>query len=185
MHRKPADVALQARALLGYLKATADWGLHYEKCDGEASFGDMGELKYQSLKHVEAYSDASFAPVGEQFKSVQGTIVAVAGCAVLWSSSRQPFVSGSTAEAELLSYMECHQQAEGVASLLECLTRSDVQRCVYGDNRSALSLCMGDVGAWRTRHLRLRAAGLRSAVACAASAGRCTMSKALSSLQMA
>ena len=26
MHRKPAEVALQARALLGYLKATADWG---------------------------------------------------------------------------------------------------------------------------------------------------------------
>ena len=46
MRRKPAEVALQARALLGYVKATADWGLHYEKCDGEASFGDMGELKY-------------------------------------------------------------------------------------------------------------------------------------------
>lgn len=128
MHRKPAEVALQARALLGYLKATADWGLYYyEKCDSEASFGDMGELKYpKSLKHVDAYSDASFAPVGEQFKSAQGTVIVVAGCAVLWSSSRQPFVTGSTAEAELLSYMECHQQAQGVAALLECLTTYEV-----------------------------------------------------------
>ena len=130
----------------------------------------MGELKFpKGLNHVEAYSDASYAPIGEQYKSAQGTIIAVAGCAVLWSSSRQPFVTGSTAEAELLSYMECHQQAEGVAALLECLTRSEVQRCIYGDNRSALSLCTGDVGSWRTRHLRLRAAGLRSAVACPSS----------------
>ena len=28
MHRKPAEVALQAKIILGYLKATADWGLH-------------------------------------------------------------------------------------------------------------------------------------------------------------
>ena len=78
----------------------------------------MGELKFpKGLNHVEAYSDASFAPIGEQYKSVQGTISA-AGCAVLWSSSSQPFVTGSTAEAELMSYMECHQQAEGVAVML-------------------------------------------------------------------
>ena len=52
---------------------------------------------------------------------------------------------------------------------VDFVTRSEAQRRIYGDNRSALSLCMGDVGAWRTRHLRLRTAGLRSAAACPAS----------------
>ena len=39
-------------------------------------------------------------------------------------------------------------------------------RSLYGDSKSALALRQGDVGAWRTRHLRLRAAGLRAAVGC-------------------
>ena len=44
---------------------------------------------------------------------------------------------------------------------LEVLGISNVKRCIYGDSKSALALCH-DAGAWRTRHLRLRAAGLRS-----------------------
>ena len=63
-------------------------------------------------------------------------------------------ITGSTAEAEL------------VATLLEALGMEGVRRSLYGDNKSALALCQGDVGAWRTRHLRLRAAGLRAAVGC-------------------
>ena len=61
---------------------------------------------------------------------------------------------------------EVFQQAEGVAMLLEALGMEGVRRSLYGDNKSALALCQGDVGAWRTRHLRLRAAGLRAAVGC-------------------
>ena len=59
--------------------------------------------------------------------------------------------------------MECYQQAEGVAMLVETLLEKPVKRCVYGDNRSAVSLCTVDAGSWRTR-LRLRAAGLREAI---------------------
>ena len=65
-----------------------------------------------------------------------------------------------------MAYTEVFQQAEGVATLLEALGIENVRRSLYGDNQSALALCQGDVGAWRTRHLRLRAAGLRAAVGC-------------------
>ena len=115
---------------------------------------------------TEAYADASFAPAMENYKSVHGTIVMAAGCPLLWSSSRQPFITGSTADAELVAYTEVFQQAEGVASLLEAMGIEDVKRTLYGDNKSALSLCQGDVGAWRTLRLRLRAAGLRAAMNC-------------------
>lgn len=98
------------------------------------------------LDDIEAYADASYAPEEDNFKSVHGTPVMRAGCLIMWSSSRQPFVMASTAEAELLGYMEVHQQAEGVASLVERLLGSKIKRCIHGDNRSALSLCMGDVG---------------------------------------
>ena len=153
VRRRPKEVCKHARAILTYLKDTAD--------------REKEELKFpRGETDVEAYADASFAPAAEAYKSVHGTIVMVAGCPILWSSARQPFITGSTAEAELVAYTEVFQQAEGVAMLLEALGMEGVRRSLYGDNKSALALCQGDVGAWRTRHLRLRAAGLRAAVGC-------------------
>ena len=76
---------------------------------------------------MEAFADASFAPATENFKSVHGTVAMVPGCPVLWSSSRQPFITGSTAEAELVPYAEVFQQGEGVASLLEAMNIENVK----------------------------------------------------------
>ena len=136
----------------------------------------LEELKFpRSETDVEAYADASFAPAAEAYKSVRGTIATVAGCPILWSSARQPFITGSTAEAELVAYTEVFQQAEGVATLLEALGMEGVRRSLYGDNKSALALCQGDVGAWRTRHLRLHGAGLRAVVGCEVSGCTRTM----------
>ena len=164
MHRRPKEVCEHAKAILTYLKETADRGINFRKV-GEHPLGEKEELKFpRGEADVEAYADASFAPAAEAYKSVHGTIVMVAGCPILWSSARQPFIT--TAEAELVAYTEVFQQAEGVATLLEALGMENVRRSLYGDNKSALALCQGDVGAWRTRHLRLRAAGLRAAVGC-------------------
>ena len=44
-----------------------------------------------------------------------------AGNIILWSSTRQPFITQSTAEAELLAYSEGYQVAESTAALLELL----------------------------------------------------------------
>ena len=153
MHRRPREVCEQARAILTYLKDTADRGINFWKA-GEHLLGEKEELKFpRGEADVEAYADASFAPAAEAYKSVHGTIVMVAGCPILWSSARQPFITGSTAEAELVAYTEVFQQAEGVATLLEALGIENVRRSLYGDNKSALALCQGDVGAWKTRHL--------------------------------
>lgn len=93
MRRRLGEVASQAKAIPSYPRdtaddATADDGLQFNRALGST----------RSEEHVEAYADASFAPAPEQYKSVHGTItiVLVAGCPILWSSSRQPFITPST-----------------------------------------------------------------------------------------
>ena len=163
MHKRPKYVVQLAKEILGYLKSTEGVGLRYERVTRGDDFGDDNQLRFaKGLDHVEAYADASFAPACEGYRSVHGTVTCVAGCAVMWSSSKQTLIAQSTAEAELLAFMETHQQSEGIACLIEVLGVKDVKRCLYGDSKAALALCQGDVGAWRTRHLRLRAAGLRN-----------------------
>ena len=39
-----------------------------------------------------------------------------------------------------------------------------VEKVIYGDNCSAISIASNSDGGWRTRHLRLRASGLREAL---------------------
>lgn len=80
----------------------------------------------------------------------------------MWTNGRQLFITPSTGEAELLGYSEGHQEAESVGGLLGALGM-DVNYVIYGDCRAALSLASTDSGAWRTRHLRLRAHRLREA----------------------
>lgn len=58
--------------------------------------------------------DASFAPEHEGYKSVTGVAVLMGGAPVLWSSGRQPFVTSSTAESELVGYNEGFQDGEGL-----------------------------------------------------------------------
>ena len=104
MHRRPKEVCEHARAILTYLRDTADRGIDFRRV-GEHPLGEKEELKFpRSETDVEAYADASFAPAAEAYKSVHGTIVMVAGCPILWSSARQPFITGSTAEAELVAW---------------------------------------------------------------------------------
>ena len=71
------------------------------------------------------------------------------------SSTRQPFIAQSTAEAELLAYNESLQTAEALIVLLKVFER-EVIGGLLGDSKSAMSQL-----ALRTRHLRLRSAKLR------------------------
>ena len=80
----------------------------------------------------------------------------------MWSSSRQGFITQSTAESELLAYNESAQGAESVAHLLECFNQK-VARRLIGDSKSGLIQLTGEA-AWHTRHLRLTSAKLRELI---------------------
>ena len=67
----------------------------------------------------------------------------------------------STCEAELLAYNEAYQVGEAMSALFTTL---GMKAELFGDSKSALSLCTGQTGHWRTRHLRLRASKLREGI---------------------
>ena len=159
-HRRPSYVIEIALHTLRYLKKTWNLALNYRPCK-VLDWGDENQLQCpRAMNQLEVYADSSFSLEHEEDRSVQGIVIEQAGAAIQWSSSRQPFVAASTAESELISYAEAHQQALSVGALLQIL-EYDVSYVLYGDNRSALSLATSETGPWRTRHLRLRASRLR------------------------
>lgn len=48
---------------------------------------------------------------------------------------------------------------------LQIFTKKPMEKLLLGDNKAALTLCCSDTGPWRTRHIRLRAAKPREALA--------------------
>ena len=152
MHRRPRYTMQLAEHLLRYLRASETRSLRYRS-------GEGGE----DLQPMVVSTDASFAPEHEQFRSVTGIIVQHRGNALQWVSMRQPFVSQSTCEAELIAFAEGFQDGESVNAVLQLLEVLTNKKLV-GDCKAALSQITQETGPWRTRHLRLRAAGLRDAV---------------------
>ena len=153
IHRRPGWVNQTGQYLLRYLNGTPALGLRYEKVDRNSS--EMQEMK--------VLADTSFGPPHEKYRSVQAVVIEHGSNVLAWESSRQAFVTQSTAEAELLGYNEGYQMGEAAASLLSVL-EMEVNRKLQGDCKAALAQILGDTGPWRTRHLRLRSAKLREAL---------------------
>ena len=95
MHRRPRYTVQLAEHLLRYLRASETRSLRYRT-------GDGGE----DLQPMVVSTDASFAPEHEQFRSVTGIIIHHRCNVLQWVSMRQPFVSQSTCEAELIAFAE-------------------------------------------------------------------------------
>ena len=149
VHRRPCYALRLCNYILKYLHRVPSLGLHYLPDD------DVDTL------HVKA--DTSFGPAHEQFRSVQGVAVYHGSHLLLWSSSRQPFVTLSTAEGELVGYSEAFQCGMSLSELL-LLFNYPTKKILEGDSKAALCQITSDAGSWRTRHLRLRAWKLREMV---------------------
>ena len=188
--KNPSYVIDLGKEVIGYVAGTTSMCLEYGRCDPN-QFKDILPFA-RSMTRLEVFADISFAPGGG--RSIQGIVAMLGGCPVQWESSRQTCISLSTAEAELLSYVEAMSVADSLASLVESLEEvpsfvptSDqldddellhqeitfedkpfveangelVQRALFGDNTAAIAVLTLPDGPWRTRHLRLRSAGLR------------------------
>ena len=87
-----------------------------------------------------------------------------------WMTSSQPFVTQSTAEAELVGLSEANLCGQSVQGLLEEMlelngSQQNLEIIMYGDNSASIGMVSGSSGAsWRTRHLRIRAACLRQSL---------------------
>ena len=146
VHRRPNYALKLCSYILRYLNKYPSLGLVYGRDE------ESGTL------HVKA--DTSFGPAHEQFRSVQGVALYHGSHLLLWTSSRQPFVTLSTAESELVGYSEALQCGMSLSELLSLLNYP-TKKILEGDSKAALCQVTSDAGSWRTRHLRLRAWKLR------------------------
>ena len=121
---------------------------------------------------LHGYSDANFSPEG--LRSHGGWCILLFGCPVACRSERQPFVTLSTAECELVASIECAVALESIEALLDSVGFNSVEsaslpsgaavsvqeKVLHVDSQAALAIsdCQGS---WRTRHLRVRAEYLR------------------------
>ena len=154
--RCPKEAVYRGGHLVRYLKRYPAGGLMYASTpvpDKEARTSGEGPF-------LEGFSDASFAPESE--RSQQCILVFAAGGLVAWTSSRQPFVTMSTAESELVAICElvtCMKSIEHLAAEIMLGNTADfgkVRKVLYSDSQAALAVCRCAAGSWRTRHLRIR-----------------------------
>ena len=96
--------------------AAADCFLSYGRCRDKDRGPDDALARERRMNLVEIYCDVSYAPQGE--KSVQGIVGMVGGGVVQWESSRQSCMALSTAEAELLAYIESSVMGDSLQALL-------------------------------------------------------------------
>ena len=163
IHRRPRYVLDLCDHLMKYVNYTRDSALVYVRC-GKGDLGEHEELQVaKGLDTLQIFSDASFGPVQERGRSVSGCVVEHAGGILAWDSQAQPFISQSTAEAEVISYNLAYQVGEGVSSLLQELGYTTSKQ-LYGDSKSGIAVIASECGPWRTRHLRLRSSKLRELV---------------------
>lgn len=144
-----AAIGKQVRA---YLRETRDEGL---LISGE------GMEKVEALSTVEVYSDASYT--SSELKSLTGIVACVGGTPVAWQTTRQAFITLSTAEAELTSMLESLVTVRSIGALVEASLGTKATLKLHSDS-TAIAIAAGTTSSWGTRHLRIRAAGLTEAL---------------------
>ena len=146
--RDPKKALEIAKQIKGYIKGTVEDGLVFRKEEGPSGV-------------LNAYSDASFAPEGDCSHGC--SMVLLQGSLILWKSSRQPLVTLSTAEAELLEVVESLTMGESVAVVANEMG-PEVAKISWCDSQAAVAILVSEGGSWRTRHLRIRSSFARSTI---------------------
>ena len=150
------------RQALAYLRSTVDVGIDVP-CVIGSTFSDHGLLALPRTDRVlELYTDASHSPNGG--RSIQGIFLLWRGVPVMWESSRQSFVTLSSAEAELVTMISGVQVAEAVQPLVSELIEQDITISLLADNEAAIRAFDAAPAGWRSRHLRMRAYAARERI---------------------
>ena len=152
---KDVDQAIQrGEDMIRYLRSTKTQEIVYGSSGkGHGPGEQLPEQRDFNL--VEVFADASFCPGTDRSQS--GIIMLWGNAPVGWMSMRQPCASLSTAEAELQASLDGMTLAEGLYGLLEELAEAPQKAFLYNDNVGACTVLTLPQGAWRTRHLRLKA----------------------------
>ena len=165
MTKAPLKAIQIGTTLMKYVCGKPGVGLRYTTHVPD-DWGAHGQLKVKrSDLLLEIFCDIAYS-AGSGHRSVQGIVVCLGGQPICWQTSQQPFVTHSTAEAELVSYCEGLIAGKAAEALVMELTGvTAVMKVIYGDNIAAIGLANGTTSSsWRTRHLRIRASLLKQAL---------------------
>lgn len=133
-----------ARNLLRYLRTTSALVLQYDCSKQEGT-------------DVKGYSDADFAGCSKTSKSTSGIVILYLGQPVYWRSKRQPIVTSSTTEAELVALNLCALQVQWLKLLLgNDLGTEPLRADLLCDNQSTVTVAHNPVASDRTRHINVK-----------------------------
>jgi hypothetical protein len=130
--------------LLRYLSATRNLVLRYMCSETD---NDM----------LDGYSDADFAGCSTTSRSTSGIVIMFRGQPVYWRSKRQPIVTSSTTEAELVALNLCALQVQWLKLLLgEDLGIGPLKARLYCDNQSTVQVAHNPISSDRSRHINVK-----------------------------
>ncbi|KAJ9512226.1 hypothetical protein QJQ45_012781 [Haematococcus lacustris] len=144
-----------ARAILSYLKGTADQGL---------VFGEAAELQ--------GYCDADYAGDKDTARSTTGYVFAMNGAAISWSSRLQPTVAMSTAEAEYMAASSAVKEGLWLRKLMQDLQLPGLGHGSAGSGAEAAAATAASAAAAVATAATLAAATAAATPAAAAAAAR-------------
>ena len=122
--KNPVFVCQVGQEAMEYIYGTLDVGLVYGPLVPD--FGPEGCLPFaRSMTRVEVFADVSFAP--QSSKSVQGVIGLYGGAPIQWLSNRQGCLTLSTAESELLSFIEAMSVADAIGCIISILEEIPIE----------------------------------------------------------
>ena len=134
------DDIVKVKRIFRYLRGTVSHGIKYQA---------------DSVKGLEAYSDADHAGDLATRRSTTGVICCFAEGAVSWFSQRQASVSISTTEAEIVASSEAARELVWLKRLFADLTQIDKTR-LFVDNEAAIKLAHNPEMHRRTKHIETR-----------------------------
>ena len=160
--KNPSSVFQDGLRTLAYMTKASTWRLRY------GAFGEQWEgeepLRFpRTVAAIESWSDASFGQ-DDGHRSQSGILLVIAGGLIAWHSHRQSLTALSTAESEMISAVDSMTLARALSPIWIELCKVRVQWSLNVDNSACVQLLLFPSGAWRTRHLRLRAHHFREAI---------------------
>ena len=139
--KNPKEAVYRGGHLLKYLRRYPEGGIYYSK-----NRQLTPDTRVQSPGVViEGFCDASFAP--NSGRSQQSIMIFLLGGLVAWTSSRQAFITMSTAESELVAICELATCLKSVEQLVaevmlgSKMSATEVTKTIHSDSQAALAVC--------------------------------------------
>ncbi|PHU09682.1 hypothetical protein BC332_21542 [Capsicum chinense] len=141
------------KKVLGYLKYTQDYALHYNK--------------YPAV--LEGYSDENSITRSNEVKSTSGYVFTIGRGAVSWKSSKQTYIARSTMESEFIALDKVGEEEEWLRNFLEDIPywpKPVAPVCIHCDSQAAIGLAESMMYNGKSRHKRRRHNTVRKLLSC-------------------